>query len=428
MRALIIESSRLYHRILSQMLRSYDFSVTLFESAQSALNDLDKHRYDLICVSMHLPDSTGVEVCEAIRRNKYNAETPILIITSETNASLLSRGLSAGATDIIRKDELTRLEERLHSLIPLGPFRYNISGRALYLEDSLTIAKAMDAKLNRLGLDMDHVFAIEEALEQVEKHEYDLIMTDIVLQGSETGIDFIEKLRIQPRFQRIPILAVTGVDSANRRIQALRAGANDYLTKPVLDEEIFARINNLVSSKRLIDQLTRERQRLMELATTDHLTGLCNRHFLVEVAKRQFADAYKGHYPLSLLVLDVDDFKQINDCFGHNKGDMVLKHLGKTLTEFCQEGDFVARFGGEEFVLLLTHCEIEEANKRAESLRKTIEQLRPQDIALTASIGTTCINQEKEEYFDAVFSRADRALYQAKAKGRNQVVCLQTDE
>ncbi len=322
------------------------------------------------------------------------------------------------------KDDLPRLEESLHALIPLGPFRYNISGKALYLEDSLTVAKATDAKLKRLGLQMDHAFSIQQALQLLDNNKYELIMTDIVLQDNETGIDFIQRLRTDSRFAQTPILAVTSLESVHRRIQALQSGANDYISKPVLDEELFARINNLISATRLIEQLTRERQRLLELATKDHLTGLYNRHFLTELAKRRFADANRQQRALAVLVLDIDHFKQINDQYGHQTGDKVLKRVATALQAQCTAEQYLARFGGEEFVLLLPDSNLSTAHDKAQHLCQILQQLQPEGINTSVSIGVACLNTAREEYFDEVFARADKALYQAKQQGRNQVIAL----
>ncbi|HEY9042735.1 MAG TPA: diguanylate cyclase [Rheinheimera sp.] len=313
----------------------------------------------------------------------------------------------------------------MHTLIPLGPFRYNISGKALYLEDSLTVAKATDAKLKRLGLQMDHAFSIAQAMQLLSSNKYELIMTDIVLQDNETGIDFIRDLRADSRFAQTPILAVTSLESINRRIQALQSGANDYISKPVLDEELFARINNLISSTRLIEQLTRERQRLLELATKDHLTGLYNRHFLTELAKRRFADANRQQTALSVLVIDIDHFKQINDQHGHQVGDKVLKRIAVMLqTLFAAEDRYVARFGGEEFVVLLTGYDLQSATEQACQLCQSLHQLQPEGIVTSASIGVATLATGQEEYFDEVFARADKALYLAKQQGRNRAIAL----
>lgn len=423
MDALIVEPSPTYQRILSRMLESYDFQLTFVDSAIAGLRQLKLQRFQIICVAMYLPDLTGIEFCRLVRQQ--NAKVPIFIVTSETEPTLLSSALTAGATDIIRKDDLPRLEESLHALIPLGPFRYNISGKALYLEDSLTVAKATDAKLKRLGLQMDHAFSIAQAMQLLSSNKYELIMTDIVLQDNETGIDFIRDLRADSRFAQTPILAVTSLESINRRIQALQSGANDYISKPVLDEELFARINNLISSTRLIEQLTRERQRLLELATKDHLTGLYNRHFLTELAKRRFADANRQQTALSVLVIDIDHFKQINDQHGHQLGDKVLKRIAVMLqTLFAAEDRYVARFGGEEFVVLLTGYDLQSATEQACQLCQSLHQLQPEGIATSASIGVATLATGQEEYFDEVFARADKALYLAKQQGRNRAIAL----
>ncbi|MDP4528446.1 diguanylate cyclase [Alkalimonas delamerensis] len=422
MRALIIEPSPTYQRILSRMLESYDFDITFVDTATAGFRAMTAHHFQFVCVAMYLADLTGIEFCQQARTDEQAKHLPIFIVTSESNPELLSSALAAGATDIIRKDDLPRLEEALHSLIPLGPFRYNISGKALYLEDSLTVAKATDAKLKRLGLSMDHAFSIAQALELLQHNKYELIMTDIVLQDNETGIDFIRQLRSESRFQQTPILAVTSLESVNRRILALQSGANDYISKPVLDEELFARINNLVSANRLVDQLTRERQRLLELATKDHLTGLYNRHFMGEVAKRRFAEARKHQLPLSLLVIDIDHFKQVNDQHGHHIGDKVLKRIAEALRQQFAEHDCIARFGGEEFVVLLHQQDLTMATDKAHQLCQLLEQLQPEGIATSVSIGVTSLSSAREEFFDEVFARADKALYQAKQSGRNQVV------
>lgn len=422
MQALIVEPSPTYQRILSRMLESYDFQLTFVDSATAGFRALTQQRFQMICVAMYLPDLTGIDFCQRVRQ--HDSEVPIFIVTSETDPEMLSSALTAGASDIIRKDDLPRLEESLHALIPLGPFRYNISGKALYLEDSLTVAKATDAKLKRLGLQMDHAFSIAQALQLLDNNKYELIMTDIVLQDNETGIDFIQQLRADQRFAQTPILAVTSLESVNRRIQALQSGANDYISKPVLDEELFARINNLISATRLVEQLTRERQRLLELATKDHLTGLYNRHFLTELAKRRFADANRQQQALAVLVLDIDHFKQINDQYGHQTGDKVLKRIASALQAQCSAEEYLARFGGEEFVVLLPGCSLTAADTKARQLCQTIQQLQPEGIPTSTSIGVACLSAGREEYFDEVFARADKALYQAKQQGRNQVIAL----
>ncbi len=199
------------------------------------------------------------------------------------------------------------------------------------------------------------------------------MITDIVLNEALTGLDFTKEIRSRSEPDHTPILAITAMDDVTRRVAILNAGSNDYLIKPIIEDEFFARINNLLSSKALFDQL--KRKRLIELATKDSLTTLYNRHFLLETAQRKLAEAHRHKFKLSLMVLDVDYFKRINDEFGHDGGDHVLKSIAEVLKNQFREEDLVARVGGEEFVVILSHSDEKNTFERAEQLRKNIEDL-----------------------------------------------------
>lgn len=166
--------------------------------------------------------------------------------------------------------------------------------------------------------------------------------------------------------------------------------------------------------------------KLAQQANHDDLTGLANRRFLMQQARLEFARAVRYQYPLSLLMLDIDHFKKVNDQYGHLSGDMVLKQLGKELKLFLREHDLVGRIGGEEFVMLLPETSLDEATAIAERLRQSVEKLtlpvlHEQTITLTVSIGVASAT-EAEQQLDNIWQIADEHLYQAKASGRNRVV------
>lgn len=166
--------------------------------------------------------------------------------------------------------------------------------------------------------------------------------------------------------------------------------------------------------------------KLAQQANHDDLTGLANRRFLTQQARLELARAIRYQYPLSLLMLDIDHFKKVNDEHGHLSGDMVLKQLGKELTLFLREHDLVGRIGGEEFVMLLPETSLEEATVIAERLRQSVEKiifqiLHEQTIKLTVSIGVACAT-ETEQHLDKIWQTVDERLYEAKAAGRNRVV------
>lgn len=423
MKAIVVEPSRLYRRLITSILSSFQLDVMVFDNGQDALDEIANERPEAVCISMHLPDMTGIDVCQKIRAmGDVYKNVPILMITSEDNPDTLAKALIAGATDILQKDEAENIEIRLQTLLPNRLFKRH-TGDVLYLEDSQVAATVARKQLESVGLRMDHAETVQEALDSIEKNTYDLLITDIVLKEELSGLDFIKEIRSRSDLDHTPILALTAVDEVARRVAILNAGSNDYLIKPIIEDEFFARVNNLLSSKSLFDQLKRERKRLLELATKDSLTTLYNRHFLLETAQSKFSEAHRHKFKLSLMVLDIDYFKRINDEFGHDGGDQVLKAIAGILKISFREDDIVARIGGEEFVVMLSHSDEENTLRRAEQLRERIEKLKPLGKKITASIGVTTLNlNNSKETFDDLFTRADKALYESKDNGRNRVM------
>ena len=183
----------------------------------------------------------------------------------------------------------------------------------------------------------------------------------------------------------------------------------------------MARLNNHLSSKKMIDRIEAQQARLHDMAMKDQLTGLYNRHFLMEMAPSKISEAYRHKFPCSLLVVDADKFKNVNDTHGHATGDIVLQELAGVMADACRREDIAARFGGEEFVLL-SHCNAADAVKKAEQIHKTIEALRPAGLKITASFGVAEIDLSQHCEFDDLFKAADAAVYEAKSSGRNRVV------
>jgi two-component system, cell cycle response regulator len=165
-------------------------------------------------------------------------------------------------------------------------------------------------------------------------------------------------------------------------------------------------------------------RQLYLLAMQDPLTGLANRTALNESGSKYFTEASEADAHLSMFIIDLDHFKAINDNHGHTAGDNVLAKVGAMLKQSCGADDLAARVGGEEFILLLNDCGVEEAAKRAEKIRKDIEKLKPDGMSVTASIGVTSRPLGKDVGFDDLFKVADRAVYEAKNQGRNRVVTM----
>lgn len=191
----------------------------------------------------------------------------------------------------------------------------------------------------------------------------------------------------------------------------------------MLEDKVHARVGNLVMNKQLLERVEEQRRHLYELAITDQLTGLYNRNSLSEFAEAKIAEANRHDFPLSVVVIDIDHFKQINDRYGHLVGDEVLAAAGEVLQRNVRSEDVAVRFGGEELLLLLTHCTALDARTQAERLRREVAALEcGPGVPITASLGIASRPAGQTVDFEALVRAADGAVYEAKAQGRNRVV------
>ena len=423
MKALIAEPSKAYRQLLETVCHAVGLKPTFVTNTSDALRHLSPHPVDLVLTSLQLQDSDGIEFCKKIRELKGTKHIPIILLTAEENKTIFEPATQAGVTEIFHKSDIPRLQAYLDELINRANTHSNIDARVLYAEDSLSVAKLTTQVLETIGLTVDHFTHAEQAYEAFQTTDYDLLLTDILLAGNMSGIGLVREIRSTEEGKgHIPILAMSAQDDSARKIELLNCGANDYVAKPILKEELIARVRNLITNKKLLDKLKAQQHLLQELAMTDQLTELYNRHFLMELAPKHISEAFRHKQPLSLIVIDLDNFKTVNDTYGHSMGDIVLTQTARLLKATCRNEDIAARFGGEEFVLILRHCDAEDARKKAELLRMKISDLNPEGIAVSASFGVAELPLNNACKFDVLFSAADQAVYEAKTRGRNCVV------
>ena len=239
----------------------------------------------------------------------------------------------------------------------------------------------------------------------------DLILLDIQMPDLD-GYEVCQRLKSQESTQAIPIIFVTGKDQDADEELGLSMGAVDYITKPYSPAIVEARVATHITLKQQSDTLR-------NLAMRDQLTGLYNRHFLIDVAAKKISQTHRHKQSLCLIMVDIDHFKAVNDEHGHTVGDAVLRDVAEIFLKQCRNEDIIARFGGEEFVFLLDACNRDAGIKKAERIRQTLEASRVQGLAITASFGLAHITNG--ENFASLLNRADEAAYKAKRKGRNRV-------
>lgn len=241
----------------------------------------------------------------------------------------------------------------------------------------------------------------------------DLILLDVQMPEMN-GYDVLKLLKENSDTAQIPIIFITGKDTVEDEEYGLELGAMDYITKPIHPSIVKARVKTHITLKQQYDQL-------VGMATHDQLTGLYNRHYLSDALDKKVSQAKRHREALSVIIIDIDHFKNVNDTFGHLTGDIVLKALANIVYYSARKEDVAARFGGEEFIVVLDNCTAQDALVKAESLRSAIQALHPQDIAVTASFGVAQMDDDTQRYED-LLKNADTALYIAKEEGRNRVV------
>ena len=296
----------------------------------------------------------------------------------------------------------------------------------LIIDDSVTVREQIIRILESYSL-FSRYYEAEDGLEGFKKllsSRVDIILCDLEMPRID-GFKFLSMLKARPDYQDVPVLILTGMDDRERKIKGLEQGASDYITKPFDPEELVARVKVHLKIKKLQDQLKRSNELLLELSNTDHLTGLFNRRYMMEALDKEVQRSVRKGGNLSLIMLDIDHFKLVNDEFGHLQGDAVLQKVALQLQKELRSYDCAARYGGEEFVAILPDSTLKESIFVADRIRLAVQGTRfsgaLDKLALTVSLGVACFPKEQPITVDGFIKQADDALYRAKNNGRNRV-------
>jgi two-component system cell cycle response regulator len=356
----------------------------------------------------------------------------VIVISGDAGERLLKEGFAAGVTDYFDKSLgypafgsfIKSFSQRNTGLV----------GRVLYVEDSMTAATVTWRIMQRHGLMVTHVTSAEEALALLQTQDegmrggddFDIVVTDFYLQNEMTGGDLLHAIRTRYNYSRqeLPVLMITGKDSARTQIEAFHAGANDFVNKPLIEELLMARVRSLLLIKQQYDALQRQAQKMEQVASSDTLTGVRNRHYMLEHGEQLCASPRSQ--PFWAMIVDIDHFKAINDNRGHLIGDHVLAAMGELLNRQFPDA-MVVRFGGEEFAILLPRALRKDALRRADKLRRSAEELCPEQVRFTISIGIAGGEDHPGANLNTLLGLADKALYASKSSGRNRVSLTPAD-
>src|SRR5579871_4469055 len=414
-RVLVVDDILSNVKLLEAKLSAEYFEVVSAFNGPEALQRIGEHEPDIVLLDVMMPGMDGFEVCRRIKKNPATAHIPVVMVTALDQGSDRVAGLDAGADDFLTKpvddaalfarvrslvrlkmktDELRMRETTGQSMGVLDPAAAPDSSkpsRILVIED-----RAESAAWFRTVLKAPHeitaVETFEESLIRVRGGDYDLVIVSLGVRGFD-GLRLCSQLRSLPEGRNVPILVVVSDGDKRKLNQALEMGVNDYLTRPIDPNELTARVRTQLRKKHYADRLRHNVQLSLEMAITDQLTGLHNRRYMARHLDTLLEGAQKNGRPLAFVIMDIDFFKQVNDTYGHDIGDEVLKEFASRIAANVRGIDLACRYGGEEFVVAMPDTDTAFACNIAERLRQSIETTpvkisrAPGQLNITISIG-----------------------------------------
>jgi len=432
---MVVDGSEVSRTIISRIIKSemHNTNIVTCGSGEEALAHLGIQRYDLITTSLMLPDMDGLDLARQARQSDTHHYTPIVVVSGDADSRLLREGFDAGVTDYF--DKSLGYHPFVEFIKTITRRTAGLVGRVLYVEDSKTAAMITRHIMEKQGLKITHTTNAEDALRLLEEAAnspdasdgFDIIVTDFFLKGNLTGGDLLHAVRTRLHYshQEMPVLIVTLSDNAAKQAEVFHAGANDFVTKPIIEEILIARIHSLLLIKQQFNALKRQAEEMRLIAATDSLTGVKSKRYLLDNGEKFVSDV--ENHPACAFLLDIDHFKAINDNMGHITGDHVLSELGDLLNASFSNEAMIVRFGGEEFAIILPKTAIDIAKIKAEAIRRKVERLNPCNVSITISIGIASTLDHPEINLNSLLQLADKALYAAKEGGRNRI-CIHSAE
>ena len=446
-RILVVDDVEANVRLLEAKLTIEYYDVLTASDGATALRVAAEQKPDIILLDVMMPGMDGFETCRRIKADPATSHIPVVLVTALDGREDRIMGLEAGADDFVTKPiddvvlfarvrSLTRLKmimdelrERDESSRRLGVASEGAGrlrgsgGRVLILDDNARQASRVSEVLaleHRPVIEVDATAGLASARTPI-----DLMIINVTAAGFD-GLRLVAQVRSAEATRHLPILAIVDPADRPRLVKALELGVNDLLLKPVDPEELAARARTQVRRKRYTDFLREKLDYSLEMAVTDALTGLHNRRYMAGQLQGFVSRASLGGEPVSVLVMDIDHFKAVNDGFGHDAGDEVLREFAVRLATNVRAVDLPCRLGGEEFVVVMPGTDMEDARRIAERIRRDVGSTPfrvlggREHLTVTISIGVAAFSGPGDTP-EGLLKRADEGVYEAKAAGRDKV-------
>ena len=448
-RVLVVDDTPANLRLLEAKLLVEYYEILTATDGPGALEAATHQAPDIILLDVMMPGMDGYEVCRRLKADPRTAHIPVVMVTALDDPAERVMGLEAGADDFLTKPvKDTALFARIRSLVRLkfvhDEWRTREAALTGFGADGSGLSNATDApgrilfaaggddpsNVTAALAERGHVLDVARSADEIRailaEAEFDLVLLNDE-EGGQDGLRLCSIIRSEETTRHVPIVMMIHEGDDARLAKAFEIGVSDYLVKPVDRDEMHARTRSQIRRKRYEAALRIAYRRSLTAAVTDSLTGLHNRRYL-ETHFKALEDTLKPvGKSLSLMLLDVDHFKAINDNHGHAAGDVVLQGIAGRIMESLRGVDTAVRLGGEEFVVLMPNATLGESLAAAERLREEIAggpfAISGEDgsLSVTASIGVVHAAAGEADLTN-LLERADRALYQAKADGRDRVV------
>ncbi len=450
-RVLVVDDIVANVRLLEAKLSAEYFDVVTAMNGLDALDAVQRNKPDIVLLDVMMPGIDGIEVCRRIKSNPVTQHIPIIMVTALDQPEDKIRGLEAGADDFLTKPvndlalfcrikSLVRLKmltdelrirlgslDTVGSTVNLHDIAADSNGRVMMID-----SRASSVERAHMSLAPRHILTAvgdpQAALDLCAVAEAPFEIAIVSLDDDKfDGLRLCSQLRSMDATRQMPILVITNPDDQPRLMRSLDMGVNDYLVRPVDRQELLARVNTQVRRWRYTEKLRESVKTSIELAVTDSLTGLYNRRYLESHLAHLVEHSNSRGKSLSVIALDVDFFKSINDTYGHDAGDKVLQELAQRIRTSTRSIDMCCRVGGEEFILVMPGTDVHLAEKIGERLRRgvagrtfAISSQAAINVTLSAGVATLTGLEDSAE---KLLKRADQALYSAKRSGRNRVMC-----
>jgi len=417
--AVVVDDSGIVRSVMKKQLESLGFDVETAEDGFAGRQLINDSLPDISLIDINMPGKSGFELAEELLATPRTAHLPIIMISGVVNRRDVRRGFDSGVIDFLPKPIDTSIFRHIVSKT-LHKKQILYHGSALVLEDSPMISKVIARMFNEMDVAVNICPSIAEFRAHLSISLPDIMTLDLSLPDG-SGLDLCRELRRNRLYDLLPIVVITGGGEKEIMLESLRLGANDFIEKPFTREEFTARINNHIKSKHLHDEITLKNRALQELAYYDSLTGLFNRRYFDDQLEKFMQETRLHKRDLSVLIIDLDHFKMVNDEYGHQTGDLVLKEIASIIMKQNRGAGYPCRYGGEEFCILLPDCPISRAAHIAERIRLACESIKLADgkILQTVSVGVS--SSPEISIVEELVADADVALYKAKENGRNRI-------